>query len=174
MTDIPFDRVLFLSTTIEEIQKSIQKIKGGCLRERGLRCADLMCLWVLGKHPDGLTATELSHECRLDKALISRAVKKLASIGAVFYDKPAEREGGGQSHRRRNYRIRLKLTREGGDMSKQLVGVAEDAAATARCGMDSREMEQLCMTLSKLNENLKEYLQRHAVAFEDAPLGSTD
>ena len=158
MCVIPFDRVLFLSTTIEEIQKSIQKIKTSCLPGNGLRCAELTCLWVLGKHPAGLSATQLSHECCLDKALISRAVKKLASIGAVFYDCPAEESES--PRRRRSYRARIKLTEAGAQMSAQLVGVAESAAADAKSGLGGDEMDQLVHSLSVLNENLKEYLQK--------------
>jgi DNA-binding MarR family transcriptional regulator len=131
-----------------------------------------MCLWVLGKYPDGLTATELSHECCLDKALISRAIKKLADMGAVFYDRPEEKGDGCRSHRRRNYRIRLKLSHSGADMSQELVGVADAAAASARHGLDGHELEQLCQSLAKLNENLKEYLQQlhtgNSVAAEGA------
>ena len=71
------ENAIIFSSTIEEIQKNIQRLKTQSMRQAGLGISDMSCLMMLKKHPEGLSSTELSRHCHLDKALISRTVQKL-------------------------------------------------------------------------------------------------
>ena len=66
------------SGSIVQLNRCLQKIKDLEMRRLGLRANHAMCLYYLGRHPEGLTATQLTDLCREDKAAISRRAKKEA------------------------------------------------------------------------------------------------
>lgn len=47
-----------------------------------------MCLYYLGKHPEGLTTSELTKLCCEDKAAVSRALSQLESGGLIVREAP--------------------------------------------------------------------------------------
>ena len=72
-----FDRFETFVTTISTIHRYMQKIKSTEMKTLGLKGTHVMCLYSLGKHPEGLTATQLCRLCGEDKAAISRAITEL-------------------------------------------------------------------------------------------------
>ena len=64
--------------------KYITKIKTLEMSEFGLKAANVMCLFFLGKNPDGLTPMQLSMLCREDKAGISKSLSLLKEKKFVF------------------------------------------------------------------------------------------
>ena len=168
------ENVIIFSSTIEEIQKNIQRLKTQSMRKAGLGISDMSCLMMLKKHPEGLSSTELSRHCRLDKALISRTVQKLLKKELIAYDYPrlpAIREPDPEGVVRRGaYRVPLHLTEEGERLTRELYDVASAAAAYITDHIDSQEMTDFYRTLDKVSQNLKDYMVSEHIedVYEDA------
>jgi DNA-binding MarR family transcriptional regulator len=156
------DNAIIFSSTIEEIQKNIQRLKTQSMRRAGLGISDMSCLMMLKKHPEGLSSTELSRHCHLDKALISRTVQKLIKKEVIAYDYPrlpAIREPDPEGVVRRGaYRVPLHLTEEGAKLTDELYGVAAAAATYIAEHIDEQDMAVFYRTLDKVSQNLKDFL----------------
>ena len=156
------ENVIIFSSTIEEIQKNIQRLKTKSMRNAGLGISDMNCLMMLKKHTEGLSSTELSRNCHLDKALISRTVQKLLKKELIAYDYPrlplnADPVEDGVV-RRGAYRVPLHLTEEGEKLTRELYDIAGGAAKYIADHIDEAEMGAFYNTLEKISQNLKEYM----------------
>lgn len=58
----------YLSQNCTVICKKLKELEMG---QMDLKAGYTMCLYYLGKHPEGLTATQLTELCKEDKAAIS-------------------------------------------------------------------------------------------------------
>ena len=90
--------------SLMELNRSVQKIRETEMRRLGLRASHALCLYYLGEHGEGLTATVLCTLCKEDKAAISRSLSDLADRGLACVVTP---EG------KRAYRAVWHLTEEG-------------------------------------------------------------
>ncbi len=97
------------SFAISDITHYLHKIAADEMRKHGLRWPHAVCLVVLSRFEEGVTATELCEICGRDKADISRAISLLTEKGLVT------KEGTKQ-----NYRALIKLTQEGRAASEQI------------------------------------------------------
>lgn len=86
------------TTNISRAYKSMLKIKGHEMTEYGLKASNVACLFFLGKHEEGLMATELCALCMEDKAAVSKSLAVLKEKGYV------EREEDGRKYKQK-YRI---------------------------------------------------------------------
>ena len=66
------------SLSILELNRYLQKIKELEMKQFGLKASHTMCLYYLGQHPEGLTATQLTELCKEDKAAVSRCLSQLS------------------------------------------------------------------------------------------------
>ncbi|MBQ8540300.1 MAG: winged helix-turn-helix transcriptional regulator [Clostridia bacterium] len=71
------------TSNIAKAYKSIIKIKGHEMTEYNLKASNVTCLFYLGKHTEGLTATELCALCMEDKAAVSKSLAVLKAEGYV-------------------------------------------------------------------------------------------
>lgn len=74
----------------DRILKNIKKIETAYMRSYGLRGVHTTCLLCLGKHPEGLTVTQLASECGIDKALSSRVVRELFMNAYLAFSSDSE------------------------------------------------------------------------------------
>ena len=142
-----FDRYMLFSGFIEEIYKTVERIRTERMASFGLHSADVRCIIALHAHPDGLTVTELASLCKVDKAAVSRAVRALLEADAITY---ANKE-------KKNYRTRLVLTESGKSIADEMNGMAKDAVEAATSGLRREELEELYKTLGTMCQNLKKY-----------------
>jgi len=142
-----FERFILFSGYIEEVYKSIQKIKTERMGSFGLRSTDAMCIVVLSMHENGLTVTELATFCKVDKAVISRAVKTLLKAEAIKY---ADTE-------KRNYRSRLLLTESGREIAENMSKMAKEAVLAVSGSLPDEELKEFYKTFGTMSHNLKEY-----------------
>ncbi len=145
------DRFMRFSIAMETISKNVQKYKNEQLSPFGLKSMHLMFLYCLGQADDGLTATELSKSCGVDKAFISRMATDLRSMGYIGY---ADEDG--------HYKKRLKLTQRGreiiGDINRRVSSSVEKVTADV-----SREhLEIFYAVLEKLNGNIFSLLENQS------------
>lgn len=138
------DRFLRFSFAIDQIAKNLQKIKNEKLARFGLRSMHLMCLFQLDKNPDGLTGTELSRRCQVDKAFISRVTGDLCQADYVSY---SNTEG---SH----YNNKFVLTESGRHVMAQIRKILEDAVEQVTSGISADEFTQFYRILEQLDNGL--------------------
>lgn len=74
------------TSNISQAYKSIIKIKSHEMTEYGLKASNVTCLFFLGKHEEGLTATELCSLCMEDKAAVSKSLAVLKEKGYVMQE----------------------------------------------------------------------------------------
>lgn len=86
------------TSNISQANKCILKIKGHEMTEYGLKASNVTCLFFLGKHEEGLMATELCALCMEDKAAVSKSLAVLKEKGYI------EREEDGRKYKQK-YRI---------------------------------------------------------------------
>lgn len=76
------------SLSILELNRYLQKIKELEMKQFGLKASHTMCLYYLGQHPEGLTATQLTELCKEDKAAVSRCLSQLSDRQLVVCEQP--------------------------------------------------------------------------------------
>ena len=62
---------------ISKIEKNLDRIKDARLKQYDLRYTHLMCMVKIRQSKEGLTSTEISHICFIDKAFVSRITNEL-------------------------------------------------------------------------------------------------
>lgn len=134
------------TATIAQIYRCIQKIKHMEMKELGLKGGHVTCLFYLGRHPEGLTASELCALCDEDKAAVSRTVADLEARGLVVCDQPAEG---------RRYRARLSLTEQGSAAASQVDGLIRQAVEQGGHGLTEGQRAAFYAALAKIAANLQ-------------------
>ncbi len=69
--------------SLENINKCINKIKSVKISEFGIRSAHFNCLMHIDLSAEGLTPTEISKDCGVDKAFVSRTTADLIKGGFI-------------------------------------------------------------------------------------------
>lgn len=90
---------------IAAIGKEVQRIKSVESAKLGLTGADIMCLYYLGNHPQGMTSADLARAAGVTRAAVSRTLARLADEGYV----EVEPEGPAATR----YRALVRLTAAG-------------------------------------------------------------
>ena len=96
------DRLDEFMTHVVSASRSVTRLKGKYMAAYGLGSTHTMCIRKLYMSPNGLTLTQISECCELDKAQVSRIINELTEKGCVV-----------KSAARSNYKRRVALTDEG-------------------------------------------------------------
>jgi DNA-binding MarR family transcriptional regulator len=97
--------------SLENINKCINKIKSIKISEFGIRSAHFNCMMHIDLSSEGLTPTELSKDCGVDKAFVSRTTADLVKGGFIQTNKKFD-DG-------RKYRNKYVLTEKGKEVIKE-------------------------------------------------------
>ena len=135
--------------SILELNRYLQKLKDMEMKPFGLRANHVMCLYHLGKHPQGLTVTELAEVCKEDKAAVSRCVSQLLQRELV---------SGNFPENKRSYRTRLILTDSGRELVEQIYQKVDAAMIGGSTGMTQEQRENLYATMELIIANLSRYI----------------
>lgn len=152
------DRFEIFSITVTRAYKYIQQIKKHESVTFGIKGIHVMCLFFLGKHPQGLTVTELSTLCYEDKAATSRSLDSLAEKGYITYEK---------SDAKRRWRSKVTLTDEGSRVAGEVQGVIHDIVEKIGEGISEEQAVEFYRMFSTINRRLEKYceeLERHREA----------
>ena len=131
-------------TGITECYRYIQRIKAMEMTELGLKGTHVMCLFYLGRSPEGLTSTQLCTLCGEDKAAVSRTLAELEQLG--------------HCHRLNNgkkYRAPLVLTDSGQEAATRINGLVAQWVQAGGDGLTEEERTAFYTTLGKIAANLK-------------------
>ena len=77
------DNYSAFALSLDELQKMVNKIKSAKISEFGIRQAHFNCLMHIDLSTDGLTPTELSRDCGVDKGFVSRTTADLIKGGFI-------------------------------------------------------------------------------------------
>lgn len=144
------DRFEVFAGSILELNRYLQKIKEIEMRPFGLHANHVMCLYFLGKNPQGLTVTELTDACREDKAAVSRCITQLTEKGMVYRD---------ATDLKRAYRTKLYLTEQGMQMVQQIDQRIDAALTGGSRGLTPQQRENFYATMDLILVNLSEYIK---------------
>lgn len=136
--------------TIFYLNKCLQKIKAYEMRRLGLRSCNLMCLYFLSEHKDGLTPTQLTEYCKEDKAGISRSLGELIDKGFAVCERTLQQQ----------YRVPYRLTPAGVEAANQLkarIGLAFDNGGI---GITGENRKNLYKSLELITTNVSNYWDR--------------
>lgn len=151
------DRFETFAHTVAQLNRAVQKIKSLEMQEIGLKGTHTMCLYYLGKHPNGLTSAELSSLCHEDKAAISRSITELEALSLI-------RSTGGSG--KREYRAKLLLTEKGKNTAHYINEKISEFLAIGGAGLTEEEREQFYSCLRLIACNLKRYLDAEEIINE--------
>ena len=130
---------------IDGIYKNIHKIKLDTAPDLGIKSVHVFWIYLLRKHPEGLTATELAARSEIDRSLVSRELQKLCADGYIM--------SMGGTGKRRNYNSRLVLTEKGIELAGHIRRKAMEVQASVDEGISEEELEIFYTILEKLYEN---------------------
>ena len=106
-----------LLLSLENVTKCIEKIKSIKISEFGIRSAHFNCMMHIDLSSDGLTPTELSKDCGVDKAFVSRTTADLIKGGFIQTNQKFN-DG-------RKYRNTYILTEKGKEVIKETKALIE-------------------------------------------------
>ncbi len=132
---------------IENVHKSVNKIKLSIAPTLGVKSVHVFWLYELLSHPQGLTAATLAQKSRIDRSLVSREVEELRKSGYVEVTR-----GGGE--KRKNYNSRIRLTATGEELAHTITEYAMAAQLAADSGLSEEELDAFYATLGKIDHNL--------------------
>lgn len=143
------DRFEAFTGSILELNRYLQKLKEIETKPYGLRANHVMCLYYLGRNPNGLTATELTDVCREDKAAISRSLSQLMEKGLV---------SGNFPEHKRSYRTKLYLTEQGWEMVRNIDRRIDAALTNGSEGLTQEQRETFYAAMEIIIRNLSRYI----------------
>ena len=138
------DRFIRLSISLSRLQKVIQRIKANGMSRLKLKAAHTLVLCCLEAAPEGRHFSELTEQCDLDPAMISRVLADLVRSGLV--------EKRGEPGK---YNALYLLTAEGRDRAARVGAVVRDAERRADEGIDPADLATFYKVLDQLTKNLE-------------------
>lgn len=133
---------------VSSLEKEISRIRSAECERLGLRGADLMCLYQLGRNPSGMTAADLARASELTRGAVSRTVANLADLGL------AEVQEGAGSGRR--YRADVCLTDKGREVMDGVDAAVSRVMGCVDSAMDESARSSLYVSLAAVLERLRE------------------
>ena len=143
------DRFETFTGSILGLNRYLQKLKDIEMKPFGLRANHVMCLYYLGKNPQGLTVTEVAEVCREDKAAVSRCLSELVGRGFV---------GGDFPENKRSYRTRLTLTEAGQELVEKIYQRVDAAMIGGGSGLMDDQRDNLYAAMELIIKNLSRYI----------------
>ncbi len=116
----------------------------------GLRSSHVMCILQLAKSENGLSSTELSEACGVDKAFISRITSEL--MEKKYITKDEENAVG-------IYKTKHILTDKGKEINKIIVGILEDCFKSVDARLTKKKLDVFYDVLEKVDIGIEHLLK---------------
>lgn len=143
------NRFASFAGSLIEMNRLFQRIKDVEMQKFGLKGNQVMCLYYLGHHKEGLIAAKLSELCREDKAAISRCLTQLHNKGLIESDLNGEK---------RSYRTIHRLTEKGKELTEKMLAKIDSLFSLAGSGMSEEQKLSFHCAMSTIIDNLENYL----------------
>lgn len=138
------DRLDEFMTLIVGASRCVTKLKSRYMSRYGLGSTHTMCIRKLYSSKAGLTRTQISDSCELDKAQVSRIIGELAEKDFVS-------EGPGSS----NYKRRVVLTAEGKRIAEEINDIVLQINTYVSEEIPDEEIEIFYKVFERIYNNLK-------------------
>lgn len=132
--------------SLESLNRSINKIKSAKISEFGIRAAHFNCLMHIDLSSDGLTPTEISKDCGIDKAFVSRTTADLIKGGFI---KTNEKFNDG-----RKYRNKYILTEKGKEVIFEIKALIEKFFSDISGKISEYDMRCFWKVMSAISETV--------------------
>ena len=132
--------------SLENITKCVDKIKSIKMSEFGIRAAHFNCMMHIDLSTEGLTPTELSKDCGVDKAFVSRTTADLVKGGFI--------EMNQKFNDGRKYRNKYILTEKGKMVIKETKALIEKYFSEISDKISEYEMKCFVRVMLAINENI--------------------
>lgn len=129
--------------------KCISKIKAYEMKQFGLRSGNVMCLFFLGQHNEGLNPAELGQLCGEDKAGISRSLSVLCAKGYVDV-------AGGE----RKYRAKFRITEAGAAVCEEVNSIIRDVVNAIGKDLSEEERATFYKAFTSITSNLHSFCEK--------------
>ena len=138
------ERFLKFNANVALAHKLITKIKSHKMNKFNLKAANVMCLFFLGKNPQGLTPGQLCKLCQEDKAGISKSLSILKEKKYVTAESDDKK-----------YRAIYKITDEGQTVFDEISDYIIEVVEKAGVGLSESERLVFYVSLENIVDNLK-------------------
>ena len=133
------------NSLIGSTMKSLEHLKAKGMGEYGLSGTHTLCIQKLFHAPRGLTRTELSRSCGVDRAQITRVIGDLLAKDLV------DEVGNGS-----NYRKKCVLTSRGTEIAREIAELIRRINEFVSGNIPQERLLLFYETLAEINENLKQ------------------
>lgn len=131
---------------ISALSKEIQRIKMVEATKLGIKGADVMLLYQLARHPQGLTSAELARCCGVTRAAVSRALATLEDKGFVMVQPDP---GAGR------YRAAVMLSARGTSAMESATRIIDRVVSESGDAVSERNRAIMYSSLSTILDQLK-------------------
>ena len=135
-----------LAVSFESINKCVNRIKSSKISKYGLRPSHFDCMVHIDLSEDGLTSTEISKECKVDKAFVSRTTADLMEGGFIELNQKFN-DG-------RKYRVKYILTEKGKNVLLETRALIDEFFADMIGVVSEEEMKCFWKVIKALNETI--------------------
>ena len=140
------ERFETFTVLINQISRSIRRIKAEQMESINLKGPHVSCLYYLSKNGP-LTAAELCDRCEEDKAAVSRSLDYLEQNGYL------------QIPEGKRYRRPLVLTQKGSAAGAEVSRRIDSVVALASCDVQEEDRRAMYRALSVISKNLEKISQ---------------
>lgn len=132
---------------ISALSKEIQRIKMVEAAKLGIKGADVMLLFQLARHPQGLTSAELARRCGVTRAAVSRSLASLEDGGFVVVQPD---RGAGR------YRAAVVLSARGVDAMASATQIIDRVVSESGDAVSPHNRAIMYSSLSAILDQLKQ------------------
>ncbi|MBE6556097.1 MAG: MarR family transcriptional regulator [Ruminococcaceae bacterium] len=143
------NRFEIFSTSIAQLIKSVQYLKGQKMAQYGLKGTNALCLCQILESDGGLSATELARQGEIDKAQVSRCMAELMERGFVYRD---DQNG-------RRYKQKYRLTPTGLTVAEDVNACIQEIQNAVSKNIPASDLDIFYKTLYKLCDNFAELIE---------------
>ena len=129
------------------VGKALRRAQEKYTRDFGLRSVHVFCLLRLLDAPGGLSATELSERCGVDRAQISRVTAELEGAGLICEAAPGSK---------RRYRGSLTLTEPGREKAAMMNNIVAEKLSAVSGELDEHDVEVFYRVLRAILERIED------------------
>ncbi len=128
--------------------KNISKMKAKHMSSYDLKGSHVMCIFFLGRNPEGLKATQLCELCQEDKGAVSKTLSSLIKRGLV----------DSNVGRLKKYRAVYTITEAGMEVYRHVVVGIDDVVKKCDEGVTDEELDVFYSVLARITDNLGKIL----------------
>ena len=129
---------------LSNASKSILRLKSKCMSKYGLSSTHTLCLRALYENKDGLTKSEVSDACDVDKAQITRIMSELVKNKYVMSDTS-----------KRTYNRKFFLTEFGTKITEEINETVETVVKYVNEDIPREDIEHFYSVFEMINKKLK-------------------